>query len=132
MATRSRIGIKLEDGQVRSVYAHWDGYPSWNGKILLESYTDVEKIKSLLDLGSISSLAAEVSPSEDRKNEHSFEKPIEGVTVAYHRDRGEEEQPAKVTSEHKFYNGIDEEYNYLFKDGKWTVNNRELTPKMVK
>jgi hypothetical protein len=132
MATRSRIGIKLEDGQVRSVYAHWDGYPSWNGKILLTSYTDVEKIKSLLDLGSISSLADEVSPSEDKKNEHSFEKPIKGVTVAYHRDRGEEIQPAVVTSEDQFYNELDEEYNYLFKDGKWFVNNRELTPKMVK
>jgi hypothetical protein len=132
MATRSRIGIKLEDGQVRSIYAHWDGYPSWNGRILLTCYTDVEKINALLDLGSISSLAAEVSPPEDKKDEHSFEKPMAGVTVAYHRDRDDEEEPAKVTTEYQFYNEICEEYNYLFKDGKWFVNNRELTPAMVK
>jgi hypothetical protein len=132
MATRSRIGIKLEDGNVRSIYAHWDGYPSWNGKILFNSYTNVEKINALLDLGSISILAAEVSPSEDNKDEHSFEKPIAGVTVAYHRDRGDEEEPAKITSEDEFYNELDEEYNYLFKDGKWFVNNLELTPKMVR
>jgi len=28
MATRSRIGIKDKLGNIKSVYCHWDGYPS--------------------------------------------------------------------------------------------------------
>jgi hypothetical protein len=44
MATRSRIGIELEDGVIESIYCHWDGYPENNGKILLEHYQDPNKI----------------------------------------------------------------------------------------
>ena len=34
MATRSRIGIELNDGSILSAYHHWDGYPQWLGRIL--------------------------------------------------------------------------------------------------
>jgi len=35
MATRSRIGIQVNDSVV-SVYHHWDGYPEGLGKYLTE------------------------------------------------------------------------------------------------
>jgi hypothetical protein len=132
MATRSRIGIKLENGYVRSIYAHWDGYPSGNGNILFNYYTDVTKINQLLDLGDVSSLQKEIAPPEELIEFHSFENPVENVTTFYHRDRGEREHPAQISTEKQFYVDLSEEYNYLFKDGKWFVNGEELTKEMIK
>ena len=48
MATRSKIAIEDQDGTVRSIYCHWDGYPSHHGPILLEHYTTQEKVESLI------------------------------------------------------------------------------------
>jgi hypothetical protein len=123
MSTRSTIGIENEDGTVSSVYCHWDGYPSYNGKILVDHYQDRKKVKSLIDLGDISSLSREVFPSS---KEHSFENPEVGVTVAYHRDRGEEKiNPALYESRDSYFEIDPEswiEYHYLFTlQGEWVV-----------
>lgn len=118
MATRSRIGILNEDGTVSSVYCHWDGYPSHNGRILSTSYTDTEKVRKLINLGSISFLDDEVETSDP----HTFEKPKEGVTVAYHRDRGEDYNPPRINgSLDEYFEDDNEEYGYLFVDGEWLV-----------
>lgn len=121
MATRSRIGIERENGHIESIYCHWDGYPSHNGKILAEHYTDPEKIKALIALGDISSLNENVSPADGV--EHSFDKPAENVTVAYHRDRGEDLTKARVSYSMKGFEQSDyEEYGYVFtKDNQWKV-----------
>ena len=34
MATRSRIGLRLKEDSILSVYHHWDGYPQWLGVTL--------------------------------------------------------------------------------------------------
>ena len=47
MATRSRIGIQLKDNSVLSVYHHWDGYPSWLGRILTTHYNSRELASEL-------------------------------------------------------------------------------------
>ena len=82
MATRSIIRIKNGD----SIYCHWDGYLSHNGKILLRHFNNKRKIKKLLELGNLSSLNKRIRPTK----KHNFEKPQKDVIVAYHRDRGEE------------------------------------------
>ena len=121
MATRSRIGIETENGHIESIYCHWDGYPSHNGKILAEHYTDPEKIKALIALGDISSLKENVGPADGVK--HSFDEPAENVTVAYHRDRGEELTKARVNYSMDGFERSDyEEYGYVFtKDNQWQV-----------
>lgn len=86
MSTRSHIGIRNEDGSLDVIYCHWDGYPSHNGNILLHHYQNPDKIRELIALGDISSLAANVRPT----GQHSFETPQEGVVVAYCRDRHED------------------------------------------
>lgn len=78
MSTRSHIGIWNEDGSLDVIYCHWDGYPSYNGALLLHHYQDPEKIRELIALGDISSLAESVKPVE---GEHTFESPQEGVVV---------------------------------------------------
>ena len=56
MSTNSRIGYLREDGKVISIYCHWNGYTSYNGKILYKYYDTLDKVKKLIDLGSLSSL----------------------------------------------------------------------------
>ena len=121
MATRSRIGIENENGRIESIYCHWDGYPSHNGKILAQNYTDVDKIKSLIALGDISSLHENVVPADGVS--HSFESAADGVTVAYHRDRGEGFNSPRINHSLEAFTKSDvEEYGYVFtKDGQWKV-----------
>jgi hypothetical protein len=60
MSTNSFIGKLLPDGKIKSIYCHWDGKPSHNGKILKEHYTDETKIDTLLELGSLEVLDKEI------------------------------------------------------------------------
>ena len=55
MSTNSRIGIRLEDGSILSVYHHWDGYPEWLGVTLKQQYNTREKVEELIDGGNMSS-----------------------------------------------------------------------------
>ncbi len=117
MATRSTIGMVLEDGQtIRSVYCHWDGYPEGVGAILRDHYTDPSKIERLLDIGDISSLR------EDIGEQHDFDSASD-VTTFYGRDRGETGINALThADEHEwigFRRGSWCEYGYLWKDGEW-------------
>jgi hypothetical protein len=119
MATRSRIAIEDEKGTVRSVYSHWDGYPSHNGRILFEHFQNPEKVNNLIALGDLSSLAPEIELAEG----HTFENPVKGVTVFYGRDRGEDRTEAKThLDRNSFLRSDVEEYGYLFtNEGKWLM-----------
>lgn len=123
MATRSRIAIETTAGKVRSIYCHWDGYPGNNGKILMEHYTDKEKIINLIELGDISSLAPEVNTDLP----HTFNSPVEGVVVAYGRDRKEKNIDFKSHVDvNDFFKSDIEEWGYLFtKEEVWKVKYRD-------
>ena len=54
MGTRSRIGIQLKDDSILSVYCHFDGCPSFNGKVLREFYDTTEKVNQLINGGDMS------------------------------------------------------------------------------
>ena len=84
MSTRSYIGLLLDDGRVEAIYCHGDGYPSHNGFILNNFYCDIEKIKKLILLGDLSSLAEEIG------EKHDFDRCPPNWCNAYSRDRGEE------------------------------------------
>lgn len=56
MATRSLIGIKLDNDIIKTIYCHWDGYPSNNGKMLITRYTAPHEVFELIDGGDLSSL----------------------------------------------------------------------------
>ena len=117
MATRSRIGIQDENGTIRSIYCHWDGYPEGVGAILKEHYSNRQKLNMLINLGDISILEENVATV----HEHSFNNPRPGVTVAYHRDRGEKLRPARVDSSLERFH-ISESYGYVYTlEGKWVT-----------
>lgn len=121
MGTRSRIGVMHGD-KCKSVYCHWDGYLSNNGKILLEHY-DSAKANHLVALGDISSLDRTVEIPEGV--EHTFDNPVKGITSFYGRDRGE---TGVEFVTHLDFNSFLEhcdncgaEYYYIMKDGVWYV-----------
>ena len=121
MGTPSTIAFIKSDGTVHQIRCHWDGHIYSNGKTLKEHYTDINKIEQLIELGDISSLNKECS----KPMGHSFDHRIDGFTVAYHRDRGELWKGVKTE---KFGNyeifillSSFEDYNYIYKDGKWLV-----------
>ena len=91
MATSSAIGVKQVDGGVMAVRCHWDGYTEHVGRILHEFYSHEAKAMRLLRLGHLSSLGESLEPPLGVR--HSFDHPAKSVTVAYHRDRGEDARP---------------------------------------
>ena len=120
MGTRSRIGLVAANGKVKSIYCHWDGYPTGVGKKLLDNYSDPASVKALLALGSISSLQENLAPEPGTT--HQFGDAQDGVTVAYHRDRGEPKVISKADNADDMYREACEgweEYAYLYRDGQW-------------
>ena len=132
MATRSRIGIEMSDYTVVSSYCHWDGYPSGNGKILVEHYQNREDVQELIDGGSMSSLRTRgtwdhSSPLRDENGEYisdaagylKYENDREPQPL-YHSERGDGQEPTH-TSFYEFVSGNSgEEYAYLFDlNGNW-------------
>ena len=109
MATRSRLSAKTSQKIFKPIYCHWDGYPENMLLILNEHYNTDEKVEELMNLGNLSYLAPKVKPDEGK--EHSFDKPVADVTVAYHRDRGEKLE----------FGGDKQEYNYIYADGFWKL-----------
>lgn len=128
MATRSAIIRKTEEGTFEGIYCHFDGYPDHHAPILLNHYTDPEKVKALIALGQISELGERVDPV----GPHSYEEPEDGTTVAYHRDRGEKLRPARTGDT---VEEVEEQIGhdgavYVFADGEWTYNGRPLAEVM--
>ena len=121
MGTRSAIGVMHGD-KCKAVYCHWDGYVDHNGRILMEHYSDSAKANHLVALGGMSSLRPEVVIPEGA--EHSFEAPLENVTVFYGRDRGETGNEFLVSfSDKELFEQFEWcEYFYVMKDGVWYVS----------
>ena len=121
MSTRSTISKLNDGGTITAVYCHSDGYPSYNGKMLLEHYTDSKKVDDLLSHGDMSFLAENVSPPKGV--EHSFENPHNNTVVFYGRDRGETDTEPKqhkdIADFKDFWGDSWCEWAYMFKDGKW-------------
>ena len=120
MATRSTIAIQLENGTIKQVYCHWDGYLENNCKILMKYYNNAEIIKELISKGSISILDININPSKDSK--HDFNNKQNDVCVFYNRDRDEDlDIDTFVNFQDYTLNANFEEFNYMFseKDNKW-------------
>ena len=125
MSTRSLIAITQTDGTVKSIYCHWDGYVSHNGRLLIEHYATPEAVEELLALGPLSTLREHPAPPPG--THHTYDQPQRDVTIAYHRDRGEPYRPPHVwPNESEMLAKASEEYwadyCYLFRDGKWYID----------
>lgn len=128
MSTRSSITVKTTDGKFRTIYCHFDGYPSGVGKTLAQYYDTQEKAETLLAGGDISFLEA----SCDKPEGHSFENPVEGYTVYYGRDRGETgTEPRTYYSFYEVIKKESQDFNYFLDGRQWvyfTRNNSHFHP----
>ena len=109
MATRSRLGILLEDGSVKSCYNHWDSFPDALGAKLVTDYNTREKVEDLISGGDISTAMA-------RSNWDGV--PSDEEFVLYYSDRGDKDtDPLTAETDFEFIQqtrNCDGEYAYVF------------------
>jgi len=102
MSTRSTVGIEKEDGTVKTIYVHFDGYiENGVGAELYYGYTTMERARDLVRQGNSSTLQ---EPYTDRGESYSDNKPEK------YASRNEAKQDMQ-------------EYFYLWtKEGMWYVS----------
>lgn len=124
MSTNCLIG-KLYGDQVKAIYCHYDGYPSYMEGMLKDYYDNDSIIDKLISLGDISCLKKDIEPKEGQN--HSFEHPAENVTIAYHRDRGEDLYIREFSDEQCFKEELKYNFSYLYlwKDDDWIIFSAE-------
>ena len=112
MATRSRIGIQLNDEAILSVYHHWDGYPQWLGVTLKNKFNTREKVAELIDGGDISCCDSDTDWDRNEVPNH----------VQYYNARGENTEPRLDLNFDDYVENPanDAEYVYIFTlDHEW-------------
>ena len=109
MATKSRIGLRLADDSILSVYHHYDGYPQWLGVTLNKKFNTFDKVAELLDGGDISCCDSDRDWDRNKVENH----------VQYYNDRGEKTEPRLDTNEWEYFRN-NEEYAYIFENNGWT------------
>jgi len=114
MATRARIGLKLEDGSIISAYHHWDGYPEWLGVTLKEHYNKKEDIAKLIDGGNMSSCY-----SDNQYDEEKQEFVKNDPKPEYYGGDDERPRLSRNFTQFAFDSKSGEEYLYLFVDNEW-------------
>ena len=112
MGTRSRIGIQLKDDSILSVYCHYDGYPSFNGKVLREFYDTKEKASQLINGGDMSCTWTNVG----WKNETL---PQSGALHYTSRGESIEDNAPRLDKDMEEFFTDNEEYSYIFRNGNW-------------
>ena len=120
MSTRSYICIENEDKSISGIYCHSDGYLTYNGAMLLDHYSDREKVKELISLGDLSTLLPKLHPDKDKPHSFDYDNRQDDVCVFYGRDRGENGVQATTVELEKLDKDIFIEYVYVFGlDNKW-------------
>ena len=114
MATRARIGLKLDDGSIISAYHHWDGYPEWLGVTLKEHYNTKEDIAKLIDGGNMSSCY-----SDNQYDEEKQEFVKNDPKPEYYGGDDERPRLSRNFTQFAFDSKSGEEYLYLFVDNEW-------------
>ncbi len=114
MATRSRIGLQLDNGSIVSVYHHWDGYPQWLGVTLKAKFNTRDKIEKLIDGGDMSS--CDSNDDWDRKE-------LGETAPLYYNDRGDNTEPRLDLNFDDYVSNSNagEEFVYIFtpEDNLW-------------
>lgn len=120
MSTNSYIAIKNDDKTIDYIYCHWDGYIENNGVLLQLYYNNKDRIRKLINLGSISSLEKKLNP--DKTKPHTKFNYQENVVISYARDCNEElkiNHSKNIEEFIKVCKSASMEYVYLYNNTKW-------------
>ena len=140
MGTRSRIGIKLSTGNILSAYHHYDGYPQWLGRHLVEHFNSEDLASELIDGGDMSvcytnqtwgskaiyrtlispdgSTRQELVRNSDGEILYDLQKEV--PSPQYYSERGED-TPPRLDNDLFEYLDKGEEYAYVWENGSWTA-----------
>ena len=124
MGTRSDIIVHRKDGKWARIYCHWDGYLDHNGQLLFDCYNSQKLAEKLVLEGDMSSLSKKCNKPKG----HSYDHKVEGYTVYYGRDRGEEDVAARIfESLAEAWPSKDTwtEFTYVWDDGQWWVGDAD-------
>ena len=103
----------MPNGNIYSVYHHWDGYPEWLGRILKQHYNTDAAVKKLIDGGDMSSCYSDTGWDYDEKRDPQ---------PCYYSERCEDCPPrTDATIQEYFANANSwEEYCYIYTTfGEW-------------
>ena len=92
--------VNPEGNEALIIYHHWDGYINGVGKTLYNEYKSYKQALNLVLGGDCSTINGTYTPYANRRGED-----WEGI------------KPRGVNENHR----QEEEYDYMFKDGKWYV-----------
>lgn len=121
MGTRSDIIVHLENGKWARSYCPWDGYLSYNGKILFDHYTSQSQAEALVALGNLW-----LGPNgKAYRVMWPFAKPREEFLALETATIGD--------TIHLIWSDEDwSEFTYVWEDGKWWMGDaREGTQALV-
>ena len=121
MSTRSSIAIKHGD-RIKSIYCHSDGYLEYNGRVLLEHYSDSVKVNKLIAMGDMSMLGREIGEKINFDGGLSYDENNTAEQCRFYgRDRGEEGVEFQSFDDEDSWIGFygDCEYFYLYDHGVW-------------
>ena len=141
MGTRSRIGIKLTNGNILSAYHHYDGYPQWLGKKLVQHFNSYDEASELIDGGDMSvchttdtwgsNVIYQTIVKSDGTTIKRSLKNSDGSTMydtqketpspLYYSERGESGVEPRLDTDLFEYLNNGEEYAYVFENGSWTA-----------
>jgi len=108
MKTTSRIGYRMQDGGILSIY-HNEGSPDWLLNILNTHYTDLETVAELIVGGDVSSCWVDDGP-----NHYESRPPVYDTNICF------------------FLDNHGEEFSYLFDDGDWVCFDTRPSSKTYK
>ena len=95
MSTRCLIAVINTDGTGQYIYCHSDGYPEWNGRLLLTYYPTKAKALEIMALGDLGSLGRSLASESEVNRLETADRPDYECAIradrtsANHRDRGE-------------------------------------------
>lgn len=104
MGTHCNVKVKLREDLYKTIYVHYDGYPSYMLDILEDNYNTQELAEALVSHGDASFIGVNLNES-----------------VFYHRDRGEDLDAVDGVLTEDSSEGWTESYRYLWADGRWSV-----------
>lgn len=127
MGTNSYIFYEESPSNLQGIYCNFDGNLNGVGITLYRHYQNIEKIKQLINLGSISSLDKECdrNPQYQIMSSYNTEQRHNGYTFAYHRDRKDpidENQSILKNNMNELENYL---HVYLWRNNEWLTFNYE-------
>ena len=123
MSTHAAIGIRLNDGRIKAIYCHFDGYVQHIGKMLTTHFNSMEKAVELVNEGELRSV--DVDKDGNVELEH-FVEDFEKREIEYY-DTMEDMLNAFRNSDREFIYLWDDEFEgWVYREMLYTENGKAI------